>query len=117
MPEAERAEPHDWPLLPVDVRPMRIAPTIGLWVWVIPEKVRYSSFHEVVRVETVRADGRRLRLVQARCGLAWPLEQLAVAVPSHHRALDREADGRQARCGNCASDSTRTRRNFWSKHL
>lgn len=115
----ELADPEDWPYLPLNPRPITIRPPVGWWVWIIPEKVRHSSFHRVAAVEDVDEDGQLVAVVEAECGLAWPLELLAAAVPSHHIVLDWEADGTHAACRNCSSGDVgrRRTRSYWARRL
>ena len=116
----EEADPEDWPYLPLDPQPLAVAPNVGWWVWIVPEKVRHSSFHRVVAVALLDDNGGEpITVVEAECGLVWPLEAIAAAVPSHHIALDWEADGTHARCRNCDSGNVgrKRTRSFWARRL
>jgi hypothetical protein len=115
----EVADPEDWPYLPLNPRPITIRPHVGWWVWLITEKVRHSSFHQVAAVEDVDDDGQIVTVVESRCGLVWPMEYLAAAVPYYHIALDWEADGHHAACRNCSADVVGRRRkwSYWARRL
>jgi hypothetical protein len=117
--EGRIANPDRWPFLPLDPRPIGLRPLLGWWVWLIPEKVRHSSFHEVAAVEQLRIEeDPPVDVVEATCGLAWPLDHFAAAVPAHHPALALVVDSHHAACQNCSSGTRRGRRSsFWSKRL
>jgi hypothetical protein len=112
-------DPEDWPFLPLEAEPLASPPLIGAWAWIIPEKVRHSSFHRVVSVEVIdHVDDEPVTVVEGACGLAWPLEAIAATVSWHDPVLDRQVDGAHARCRNCSSgDVGRHRRSFWSRQL
>ncbi len=85
----ERADVELWPVLPERPAGLECAPRPGQWVWYVPEKIRHSSFHEVLSVESLTEDGEPpLELVVVTCGRAWPLDELAAAVEWSVRCCD-----------------------------
>jgi hypothetical protein len=92
-------------------------PQPGQWVWYIPERIRHSSFHEVLSVETLRdEEDPPVLLVVVTCGRAWLLEELAAAVDPNHEVLRRKAQRVNARCPNCANEGV-GKANYWIRRL
>jgi hypothetical protein len=113
----ERADPNRWPWLPENPAPLEHVPRPGQWVWYVPEKIRHSSFHEVLSVETLREEGDpAIELVVVTCGRAWPHAELAAAVEWSDPVLRRVQDRVNARCPNCVLERT-SGPNFWMRRL
>jgi len=102
--------------MPVDPRPISLTPPVGWWVWLISEKIRHTSFHEVIAVEALRLEDETITVVEVACRRAWPLEHLAAAVPPHHPVLALELDGTHAACPNCSTGGS-GRTTWWAKRL
>lgn len=115
-PGLELADPTNWPFLPLNPIPMERLPVVGDWVWLIPERVKHSSFHQVTSVEAIDYDGEATILVVSACRTAWPLAHFAAAVQAGHPVLARSRDGSHAACTKCL-DGGRTRRTIWMKLL
>lgn len=113
---SERVEPESWPYMPEDVEPLSSAPTVGSWVWFIPDRVRHSSFHEVRSIALLEDEKPSVQLVEVTCGRAWPLEYFAATVEAGDPVLARSADGTRALCGNCGAER-RSGRNHWARRL
>jgi hypothetical protein len=118
LPDDDRpsARPEEWPWMPLEPRPLVELPPVGWWVWLIPQRLVTSAFHEVVAIEVLDEDDGPLSVVVARCHAAWPLDYLAAAVPPHHPTLALEDHGHKAACRNCSRHAG-SRRTYWSRRL
>jgi hypothetical protein len=116
LSNAVLADPGEWPFMPVEPLPLALAPIVGWWVWLIVDKMRHSSFHEVVGTAALDEDGERIELILTACYGAWPIDYFAAAVPPDDLVLNRVADGTHARCQNCARGRP-GRHTFWSRRL
>jgi hypothetical protein len=112
----EVANVTEWPWMPLEPAPLFAPPRIGQWAWLIPEKVRNSSFHEVVALHSVVDDDEQLELVTVACHRTWPLDRFCAAVEENNPVLGRTQDGTHAACQNCESGG-RGRRTYWDRLL
>jgi hypothetical protein len=112
----EDARVDAWPWMPLEPRRLAVAPPISWWVWVIPDRPRHTSFHQVRAIETIDEDDGPVEVVEAVCRRVWPLSSLAAAVPDNHFVLSWSADGSHAACQACVVGYS-GRGSYWSRRL
>jgi hypothetical protein len=113
---AEDAHVDAWPWMPLNPRPIDVAPPVGWWVWVIPERVRHTGFHQVRAVELIDEDDGPVQVVETVCRRVWPLSSLAAAVPDNHMVLGWSADSTHAACRACIGGYS-GRGGYWKRRL
>jgi hypothetical protein len=112
----EDAQVDLWPWMPLEPSGLAVAPPMGWWVWVIPDRPRHMSFHQVRAVESIDEDDGRVDVVGTVCRRVWSLSSLAATAPDHHFVLTWSADGSHAACQACVVGYS-GRGSYWSRRL